>query len=107
MFWLRDVKGEIIYTHVLYSNNCTEAQGCIEVYIFAVGRYHDRSILEICIVTFPFICACFVTGNPDSELGQSYLQETHGSYLVDHNVLSRVEKKSAEVEHKLLLHGMD
>lgn len=59
------------------------------------------------IVTFPFICACFVTGNPDSELGQSYLQETHRSYLVDHNVLLRVEKKSAEVEHKLLLHGID
>lgn len=72
-----------------------------------VWWYHDSSVLGSCIVTFQFICACFITGNTDSELGQSCLQETHRSYLADHNVLLRVEKKSTEVEHKLLLHGMD
>lgn len=107
VFRLRDVKGEIIHTHVLYSNNCTEAQDVLRFVSLSVGRYHDCSFLESCIVTFPFICTCFVTGNPDSELGQSYLQETHRSYLADHNVLLTVEKQSAEVEHKLLLHGMD
>lgn len=69
------------------------------------GLYLCRSVPGSCIITFPFTWACFVTGNPDSELGQSCLQETHRSDLADHNVLLRVEKKSTAVEHKLCFRG--